>query len=144
MESEEVKTIGCVSVVGVGVALFIGCFFMWGCPQYRVYSARLEGEAALRKAESERQVQIEDAKGKETAAKMLAGAEIERAKGVAQANKIIGEGLKDNHDYLTYLWIQGLGTNGREVIYVPTEANLPILEAGRFKIHKQEHKEEKK
>lgn len=30
------------------------------------------------------------------------------------------------------LWIESLEKNGNQVIYVPTEANLPVLEAGRF------------
>ena len=74
----------------------------------------------------------------EESAKHLARAEVERAKGVAEANKIIGEGLKGNEEYLRYLWIMSLehvaaSSNGSTVVYVPTEANLPILEAGRFK-----------
>lgn len=32
-----------------------------------------------------------------------------------------------------YIWIQGLQTNNMQVVYVPTEANLPILEATRLK-----------
>jgi len=61
----------------------------------------------------------------------LADAEIERARGVAGANKIIGESLKNNDAYLRYLWIQGLQDKDNNVIYVPTEAGLPILEAGK-------------
>ena len=58
-------------------------------------------------------------------------AEIIRAKGVAKANMIIGESLKNNGSYLRYLWIQTLNDNPQNVIYVPTEAGLPILEAGK-------------
>ena len=58
--------------------------------------------------------------------------EVERAKGVASANKIIGDSLKDNEAYLRYLWITDMTNNkAPSVIYVPTEANIPILEAGR-------------
>jgi hypothetical protein len=32
---------------------------------------------------------------------------------------------------LRYLWINTLGENGQDVIYVPTEAGTPILEAGK-------------
>lgn len=47
-------------------------------------------------------------------------------------NKIIGESLKNNEAYLRYLWINDLGNNaGKTVVYIPTEANLPILEATR-------------
>ena len=61
-------------------------------------------------------------------------AEVARAKGVAEANKIIGESLHNNEAYLRYLWINGLSEHGNAptVVYVPTEAGLPILEAGRM------------
>ena len=118
------------------VSSILACVFLigggcWGFPQYQVYKQRLDGEAMLQHAISEKQVQIEDAKGKHESAKLLAETEVERAKGVAQANAIIGESLKDNDAYLRYLWINRLGENGQDVIYIPTEAGLPILEAGR-------------
>ena len=64
---------------------------------------------------------------------MLADAEIARAVGVAKANKIIGDSLKDNEQYLRYLWIDSLQQTQNQIIYVPTEAGLPILEAGKRK-----------
>lgn len=128
---DEWKTIIRFVVILVIVGTLCTALGMWGCPQYNVYSRRLEGDALLRKAESERQIQIEDAKAKEQAAKSLAAAEIERARGVAEANKIIGDSLKNNPEYLTYLWIKEINADGNAVIYVPTEAGLPILEAGR-------------
>lgn len=106
---------------------------MWGCPKYNVYAQGMVGQATLREAESSRMVAIEEAKAKLESAKLLSQAEVERAKGVAEANKIIGESLKGNESYLRYLWIQGL-ENGTAptIVYVPTEAGLPILEAGRM------------
>lgn len=115
-------------VLLVGGSVVGGCY---GCPHYRVYEQRLAGEAKPREAESSRQIQIEDAKGKEQAAKLLANAEIEKARGVAEANKIIGDSLKNNHEYLTYKWLEWVNADNNAVIYVPTEAGLPILEAGR-------------
>lgn len=111
-------------------ALFI--LAMWGFPRYRVYEQRLSGEAALAEAESSRQIATAEARAKMESAKLLAEAEVERARGVAQANQIIGESLKGNESYLRYLWIQSLNEGNSEVIYVPTEAGLPILEAGRW------------
>jgi regulator of protease activity HflC (stomatin/prohibitin superfamily) len=125
------KTIGCFGSIAGVLVIGIACGVMFGCPQLKVYEQRLAGEAELRKAESSRQVQIEDAKAKEHSAKMLAGAEIERAKGVAEANRIIGDSLKNNPEYLTYLWIEKVNSDSHATIYVPTEAGLPILEAGR-------------
>lgn len=106
---------------------------MWGCPRYNVYSARMDGEAKLAHAQAEREVQVRDAHGKFEASTLLAKAEVERAKGVAEANKVIGSSLKDNEPYLRWLFIDGLKDKQGEVIYVPTEANLPILEAGKRK-----------
>lgn len=67
------------------------------------------------------------------AAKGNAEAEVERAKGRAQANKIIGQSLNNNESYLRYLWINNLKNEHNQVIYIPTEANLPILEAARLR-----------
>jgi regulator of protease activity HflC (stomatin/prohibitin superfamily) len=77
---------------------------------------------------------VQEAKAKMDSAKLLAGAEVERAKGVAEANKIVAESLKDHDEYLRYLWITEVAGKGegKTVVYVPTEANLPILEASRF------------
>ena len=119
-----------VAVVLVVLAvLILSAFGLWGCPQYRVYDQRMDGQAALARAESERRVLVREAEARRDAASALAEAEIARARGVAEANEIIGESLKGNEGYLRYLWIQALN-EGQQVIYVPTEAGLPILEAG--------------
>jgi len=123
------------SVTG-GVVLFTGltALTMWGCPRYDVYSRTMTGRAELAQATSNRQIKVNEAIATQESAKHLAQAEIERAKGVAEANKIIGDSLKGNEDYLRYLWIHNLAEaekHGASVIYVPTEANLPILEASR-------------
>jgi len=125
----EIKVIS----LGVGLILILSAGGMYGCPQYKVYSARMDGEAQLAHAQSEREVQVRDAHGKFEAAGLLAKAEVERAKGVAEANKIIGGSLQNNEAYLRYLWIKNLDDAEKtdSVIYVPTEAGLPILEAGR-------------
>lgn len=115
-----------------------------GYKQYSVWSQSKDGEAELAKAEWSKRVAVEEAKARKDSAVMNAEAaleeakgkalaEIERAKGVAEANRIIGESLKGNDDYLRYLWIQGLNDGSSEVIYIPTEANLPIMEANRLK-----------
>jgi hypothetical protein len=104
----------------------------WGCPHYNVWQQGMSGQAKLREAEQSRQIAVEEAKAKFESAKLYAQAEVERAKGVAEANKIIGESLRDNEAYLRYLWVMGLQDGSSEIIYVPTEANLPILEATRL------------
>jgi len=111
------------------VLIFSGCY-IW--PKYNVYAQRMEGEAQLAHAHASRQVQIQDAQSRLEAARSLALAEIERAKGVAEANRIVGDSLKGNEAYLRYLYIDGLkDKDNQTIIYVPTEGGLPILEAGR-------------
>jgi regulator of protease activity HflC (stomatin/prohibitin superfamily) len=101
----------------------------------------MTGKAELAQATSNRQIKVNEAVAAEEAAKHLAQAEIERAKGVAEANRIIGQSLHDNEDYLRYLWIHNLAEaegKGATIIYVPTETNLPILEATRKPASKAE------
>lgn len=122
-----------ISLGGLFLTILIA-LSMWGCPKYSIYSQRMEGEAQLAHAHASRQVQIQDAQSKLEAAKSLAQAEVERAKGVAQANQIIGNSLKNNESYLRWLYIEGLKEKDNQtVIYIPTEAGLPILEAGKRK-----------
>ena len=119
------------SSIGAGaLTLVLVVLGMWGCPQYHVYEQEKAGEAEYQRAEQNRRVKVLEAQAKKEAAVLEAEAEIERAKGIAGANKIIADGLKGNDEYLRYLWIDKVaGTTNREVVYVPTEANLPILEA---------------
>lgn len=122
------KIIAYISSLVVGLIL---CNLAFG-PVYSVWSQRLSGEAELARAEANRQIRVLEAKAEQEAAKALAEAEVTRAEGVARANKIIGDSLQNNEGYLRYLWIQGLQNNHMQVVYVPTEANLPILEASRM------------
>jgi len=101
---------------------------MIGYPQYNVYQQRLEGEAVLAKAQYSKQEAVQVAQAKLDSSKLLAQAEVERAKGVAEANKIIGDSLKNNEEYLRYLFVNNLEHTQNQIIYVPTETNLPILE----------------
>jgi predicted aminopeptidase len=120
----------------VGPIVFFIAVGMAGCPQYSVYQQRLDGEAELAKAMYNTKVAIQEASAKMEAAKYLAQAEVARAEGVAQANKIIGNSLKDNESYLRWLYIEGMKEKtGQEIIYIPTEAGLPILEAGRHSLN---------
>jgi regulator of protease activity HflC (stomatin/prohibitin superfamily) len=116
-------TVGCIGgIIGAYAAIQ---------PKYSVWAAQMRGEAEYAQAEQNRRITVLESQAKLDAAKNLAAAEIERAKGVAQANEIIGESLKNNESYLRWLWIENLDKGNNSVIYVPTEAGLPILEAGK-------------
>ena len=118
-----------------GVAAIVIGAALVGCPKYNVYAQRLTGEAELARAESNRKIAVAEAEARKESAKQLAEAEVIRAEGVAKANKIIGDSLKNNEAYLRYLYITGLTDNGSgaQTIYIPTEAGLPILEAKRLR-----------
>ncbi len=107
---------------------------MFGLPRYSVWQQGLAGEAELKRAQQNRQITVEEAEAKREASKALAQAEVIRAGGVAEANKIIAEGLGGPQGYLRYLFIDALkdlDEKGSQIIYIPTEAGIPILEAGR-------------
>ncbi len=122
---------GCSVIgVGVGVVLLIGLLLGW--PQYRVYQQRLAGEARLAEAQSSRQVSILEARAKKESAISLAEAEVIRAEGAAKANRILQDSLGGPEGYLRYLQIQALEESKASLIYVPTEAGLPVTEAKRL------------
>jgi len=101
-------------------------------PLYRVYSAGQTGKAELAQADYNRQIKVREAQALKDAAKLQAEAEVIRAEGVAKANKIVADGLGGPEGYLRYLYIHMLEESGeKQIIYIPTEAGLPILEAGR-------------
>ena len=117
-------------VIAIVVFIAVGILVLAaGCPRYNVWQQGLEGQAELARARQNRQITIEEAEAIKASASFKADAEVIRAHGVAKANAIIGKSLEGNESYLRYLWIQGLQDGSSEVIYIPTEAGLPILEA---------------
>lgn len=126
--------IGGIVAVAVGLAFLATILFgvIWVWNTIKVYSATQTGRAEYARAESNRQIRVLEAKAANEAAQLQADAEITRAKGVAEANRIVAEGLGGPEGYLRYLYIDMLRENeGVQTIYVPTEAGLPILEAGK-------------
>lgn len=103
-------------VVAAGFGLVLAV--LYGYSLIRVQLATSHGKAELARAEQNRQIATLDAQ-----------AEVARARGVAQANKIIADGLGGPEGYLRYLQIDALRNSQGTVIYVPTEAGLPITEA---------------
>ena len=116
------------------IALFIGIVIAWMAfmPTYRVWSREMNGKAELAEAEWNKKIQVEEAKANLESEVLNAQAEIERAKGAAEAIRIEGGSLSEN--YIRYLWVrQQTNLSDKTVIYIPTEAGLPVLEANRLK-----------
>ena len=111
--------------LGIATALFgVSAFAV---PQYGVWVRTLNGKALLREAEFTRKVAVLEAQAKKDSAAQLAEAEIIRAEGVSEANKIIGESLKNNPSYLQYLWItKGENDTNRTVYMIPNNGGAPV------------------
>lgn len=111
------------------IALTISMAFIR--PWYNVWSQEMEGKAEFAKAEQNRKIKIEEARANLEAEKLNAQAEIERAKGAAEAIRIENGSITPT--YIQYLWVrQQSDLSNKTVIYVPTETNLPILESTRM------------
>ena len=116
-----------IAVAGVVAVILLLGGILWGIPNYKVYARELNGKAQLREAEWNRQIAVQEAEALKESAKLKAEAEVIRAGGIAEANEIISRSL--TKEYIQYKFVEGLNDGHTEVIYVPTEANLPILEA---------------
>jgi len=113
-------------IIGILSGLLFG--YQW----FRVFSAEQAGKAELAQAEWNRQIIVRQAQAKKDAASLEAEAEVIRAEGVSKANKVVAEGLGGPEGYLRYLYIHMLSEQSdKQIVYIPTEAGLPILEAGR-------------
>src|ERR1700749_2274959 len=118
----------------IAIVVLIAAFLiLW--PQYNVWAQTKHGEAELARATQNRQVRVQEALAKFEAADYDAKTDVRRAQGVAQANKIIADSLGGPEGYLRWRYIEMLqetsAQGGHQIIYIPTEAGLPLLEAGK-------------
>ncbi len=128
-QSDTMQTAVGISVIGLIVLVIIAAI-MFGYPRYKVWQQEMDGKAEFAKAEQNRKIKIEEARANLEAEKLNAQAEIERAKGAAKAIEIENGSITPT--YIQYLWVRQQADLGdKTVIYIPTEGNLPILEAGR-------------
>lgn len=111
---------GLVAIIAIlfGVAI--------GYRHFNVWSMEMQGKAKLAEAAQSKQILIEQAK-----------AELEASKERAKAIEVIGEAAKKYPEYRMQEFIGAFGQaldngNINTIIYVPTEANIPVLEAQRF------------
>ena len=108
---------------GICIIIVLAISMAFIRPWYNVWSQEMEGKAEFAKAEQNRKIKIEEARANLEAEKLNAQAEIERAKGAAEAIRIENGSITPT--YIQYL-------SNKTVIYVPTETNLPILESTRM------------
>lgn len=125
-------TVGAISVASIAV---IG-LLMWGMPQYNVWQQEMAGKAEMAKAEQNRKILVEEAKARLEAEKLNAEAEIERAKGMAEAMRIENGTLSSSYNqYLFIRTLEKLADKGSlpQIIYIPSEGLTPVMELGKHK-----------
>lgn len=126
----EIKTKHIILSVIAIIVIIVG--LLAGVPCYRVWSQEMEGKAEFAKAEQNRKIMIEEARARLESARLDAQSEVERARGAAEAISIENGSLTPT--YIQYLWVRQQNLDaGDKIIYIPTEAGLPILEAGHNK-----------
>lgn len=121
-EKEMIKTL-----VLPGIGLIVAAFItVAGIRIFNVWCQEMRGKAALAEASQSRKIQVEQAK-----------AELESAKLRAKAIKIVGEMAKKYPEYRYQEYIGAFAEalkdgHIQQIIYVPTEAGIPLLEASRM------------
>lgn len=112
-----------IYVIG-GIAAIAALMFI--IPTWSVWQQNMKGKAKLAKASQERQILVEQAK-----------AEKEAAQHTAEAIEIVGEAAQKYPEYRTQQFIMAFSEalqegNIEQIMYVATEAGIPITEAGRM------------
>ncbi len=118
--------------IAIAIAFGVGGLTIMGWQQVRVYVAeytvkteKLTGEAEYVRAEQNRRILVEQARAEKDAA-------VHRA----EAIEIVGQAAKDFPEYRLQEFLGAFGEALQsdavdKIIFVPTEANIPVTEAGR-------------
>lgn len=118
---KEVK----ILLIAVVVILLTVIGLVMGYQTFKVYSQEMTGKAEFARAEQNRQILVSQAKAEKESAKLR-----------AEAIEIVGAAAQKYPEYRNQEFIGAFADalkDGKinQIIYVPTEANIPILEAGR-------------
>ena len=110
--------------IGTLALVFFILGLMFGLPMYSVWQQEYSGRASLAKAEQTRQILVAQAM-----------AEKDAAKARSEAIAIMGKAATEYPEYRKQEYIGAFAEALREghinqIIYVPTEASIPVLEAG--------------
>ena len=124
MDSEMKTMLKVTAGVAITIAVIIA-IIMAVVPPYRAWSMEMTGEGQLRQANLERQALVAQATAERDSAELR-----------AEAIEIIGEAAQQYPEYRQQEFIGAfakcLETGcASQIIYVPTEANIPITEAGK-------------
>jgi regulator of protease activity HflC (stomatin/prohibitin superfamily) len=107
---------------------------MYGLPKYNVWQQEMAGKAEMAKAEQNRRILVEEAKARLEAEKLNAEAEIERAKGMAEAMRVENGTLSATYNqYLFIRTLEKLADKGSlpQIIYVPSQGLTPVMDLNK-------------
>lgn len=116
-----IKLRAILSVSSLVLFLGLSAAVAFGYPQYKVWEQSKAGEAALAKATQDRQIKVQEAE-----------AEQEAASKQAEANRILGESIRQYPESMEQKWVEAIEKTSNQVIYLPTEASVPITESARM------------
>lgn len=120
-------------IVFAAIAILV-VVLMVGLPVYNVWQQEMAGKAEMAKAEQNRKILIEEAKARLEAEKLNAQAEVERARGMAEAMKLENGTLNTTYNqYLFIRTLEKLADKGDlpQIIYMPAEGLVPVMDVSK-------------
>jgi len=129
---KEFAITSAVVIVAVAIIALAGMGVIAGWQHVRVYVAeytvkteQLTGEAEYVRAEQNRRILVEQARAEKDAAVLR-----------AEAIEIVGQAAKDFPEYRLQEFLGAFGEALQsdavdKIVFIPTEANIPVTEAGR-------------
>ncbi|WKW47171.1 hypothetical protein P3875_03680 [Myroides sp. JBRI-B21084] len=118
-------------LIALGILVIV---LMVGLPVYNVWQQEMAGKAEMAKAEQNRKILIEEAKARLEAEKLNAQAEVERARGMAEAMKLENGTLNSTYNqYLFIRTLEKLADKGDlpQIIYMPSEGLVPVMDVSK-------------
>lgn len=118
-------------IISTGILIIA---LMFGLPLYNVWQQEMAGKAEMAKAEQNRKILIEEARARLEAEKLNAQAEVERAKGMAEAMKLENGTLNSTYNqYLFIRTLEKLADKGDlpQIIYIPSEGLVPVMDVNK-------------
>lgn len=125
---KNLRTLVALVILALVVVIVI---LMFGIPRYKVWQQEMAGKAEMAKAEQNRRILVEEAKARLEAEKLNAQAEIERARGMAEAMKVENGTLNETYNqYLFIRTLEKIADKGSlpQIIYLPSNGLVPVMD----------------
>ncbi|ULT40793.1 hypothetical protein KRR40_39595 [Niabella defluvii] len=126
-----IKNLGTLVALVVLAVVVVIVVLMFGIPRYKVWQQEMAGKAEMAKAEQNRRILVEEAKARLEAEKLNAQAEIERARGMAEAMKVENGTLNETYNqYLFIRTLEKIADKGSlpQIIYLPSNGLVPVMD----------------